>query len=186
MKKDEPFRAESRSSPSLNGLKFRIGDQKDREAIARLMSDRNPEVALSEHLSRTDQEILRNSSDPLYWLFVAEFEERVVGLCRYFHSSGLPETRRVYPAPDGWYCMGMLVDSSLRRKGVARFLFQNRLESMKSRGATVVYSAVDSENLTSIRMHEVFGYNEVARAPGFLHLSFGNGTGILYELQLFR
>jgi hypothetical protein len=46
----------------------------------------------------------------------------------------------------------------------------------------VIYSTVEATNLASVKMHQEFGYTEVERAPGFLHVKFEGGTGILFKL----
>lgn len=143
------------------------------------MADRNPTNEFSDLLKKTDREIDLNSTDPKYRLFVAEQNGRLVGLCRYFHSEGLPKEKLTFPAPHGWYCMGILIDKDLRRQGIARFLFQKRLMSLKDQGASVIYSMVDAANLASVRMHQEFGFEEIERAPGFLHIKFESGNGIL-------
>lgn len=156
----------------------------DREAVTRLMAERNPSVDVLELMKKTDREITLNSIDPTYRLFVVDLDGSVVGLCRYFHSEGLPEEKLAFPAPHGWYGMGILVDKDHRRQGIARFLFQNRLKSLREQGARTVYSLADAANLASVRMHQEFGYEETERAPGFLHIKFESGSGILYRMKL--
>ena len=183
MKRNEPFNPEIKSAAPPAGLSFRLAQIKDRESVTALMAERNPESSSSDLFRMTDREIALNVTDSNYRLFVAELEGQVVGLCRYYHSDGLPKEKLRYPAPSGWYCMGLIVDKKMRRRGIARFLFQGRLKSLRERGATEVYSCVDSENLASIKMHHEFGFQEMDRAPGFLNIVFGQ-LGVLYKKVL--
>lgn len=183
MKQNEPFNPSVSSSTAPKGLIFRLATSLDRTSIAKLMSERNPTTDPNEIMAGTDKEISLNSFESSYRIFVAELNGCVVGLCRYYHSDGLPTDKIIYPSPAGWYAMGILVDSEFRRQGIARFLFHNRMKYMHAHGITSMYSLVDCENLTSKRMHESFGFEELERAPGFLHIRFESGQGILYRIS---
>ena len=180
MKRDEPFNPSIKSTAPAQDLRFRLVAVEDRDAVTRLMAERNPDQDPADIAKKTEREIALNSSDSDYRLFVAEMNGRVVGLCRYYHSDGLPKEKLTFPAPSGWYCMGLLVDSGFRRQGIARFLFENRLKSLREKGAKEVYSMVESTNLASVRMHAEFGFKEIGKAPGFLHIKF-DAEGILYR-----
>ena len=80
--------------------------------------------------------------------------------------------------------MGILVDSAFRRQSIARFMFHNRLNCLAKIGAHTLYSIVDCENLASIKMHQEFGYEEMQKAPGFLHIKLESGEGILYRKRI--
>ncbi len=182
MQENEPFNPAIKSATALADLLFRLAEAGDREFVTKLMSERNPDKSQVELMKTTDREIVLNSTDPKYRLFVAELNGSVVGLCRYFHSERLPAEKLLFPAPHGWYCMGLLVDNKFRRQGIARFLFQGRLESLRSQGALVIYSMADSENLASQKMHKAFGFEEIERATGFLQINFDSGSGHLYRM----
>jgi ribosomal protein S18 acetylase RimI-like enzyme len=184
MQRNEPFDVSAKSSEASKDLKFRLATERDRESVTRLMAERNPDEGVAAIMKKTDREIALNSTDPNYRLFVADLNERVVGLCRYYHSDGLPKEKLIFPAPPGWYCMGILVDKDFRRKGIARFLFERRLLSLRDRGAGLVYSFVAEDNLASVKMHQKFGFEELERAPGFLHIKFDCGSGVLYRLNI--
>lgn len=182
MKKDEPFNPSIKSSTTPDNLVFRLVTRDDREAISALMADRNPNLELSEIDSKTDREIVLVETSLTYRLYVAELNKKVVGFCRYYHTSALPDSKKVYPAPEGWYGMGIIVDPKLRRHGIARFLSSNRLNILKDQGASELYSIVDAKNLTSLRMHLEFGFEEVASAEGFLHVKLESGHGHLFRV----
>ncbi|MEK7355471.1 MAG: GNAT family N-acetyltransferase, partial [Bdellovibrionota bacterium] len=96
-------------------------------------------------------------------------------------SAGLPEAKKRFPAPEGWYAMGILIDARFRRSGIARFLSDSRIETLKELGAKEYYSIVDRKNQTSIHMHRRFGFEEIEKGPGFLHIEFESGSGILFR-----
>jgi ribosomal protein S18 acetylase RimI-like enzyme len=183
MKSDEPFDPTTKSCVSDPNLIFRFAKTSDRETVTNLMAERNPDKNRSDLLRTTDKEIELNSSDPNYRLFVAELNGEVVGLCRYYDSAGLPKEKLLFPAPHGWYCMGLIVDTKMRRKGIARFLFKELFKSLKERGVSTVYSFVDSDNLSSVKMHHEVGFIEISRGPGFLHIGFDD-VGILYSIAI--
>lgn len=184
MKRNEPYNPHLKSTQPPSGLLFRKPNLGDVNALTRLMSERNPQDDIELLYNRTKREIRLCDSDPLYQLFVAELDEKVIGFTRYIHSEGLPKERIKFSAPSGWYGMGILVESSLRRKGIARFLFQQRLVELRKHGASSLYSVVDEMNLTSIRMHHEFGFYEVSRAAGFLQIKLESGSGILFKLDM--
>lgn len=181
MKKDEPFSPDIKSSAAPENLIFRLVQRGDRDVVTQLMAARNPEKDLSEVYKTTDRELHSVETDPNYRLYVAELDGKVVGFCRFYHSSGLPASKKVYPAPEGWYGMGILVDPEMRRQGIARFLFANRIRVLKEQGVQELYSIVDAKNLTSLRMHREFGFLEVARGAGFLQVKLESGDGYLFK-----
>lgn len=182
MKRDEPFDPTTRSTNPPENLKFRLAVISDRETISKLMAERNPDRAISEVLKTTDRELQIVATDEKYRLYVADLDGVVLGFCRFYHSSGLPQSKKTYPAPEGWYGMGILVDSHMRRRGIAKFLSLNRLKILKEIGVKEIYSVVDAQNLTSIRMHLKFGFEQIATAPGFLHIGFEGSSGILFRM----
>jgi ribosomal protein S18 acetylase RimI-like enzyme len=183
MKTNEPYNDSIKSSAPSSELVFRIAETKDLDAVINLMAERNPTQDTEKIRQTSLREISLNSSDPKYRLFVADINGSVVGLCRYYHSEGLPKEKLLYPAPVGWYCMGLLVDKEMRRQGIARFLFENRLKAMKDSGATIIYSMVDEDNKASMKMHKSFRFQEIERAQGFLHIKFDE-AGVLFQMNL--
>jgi RimJ/RimL family protein N-acetyltransferase len=184
MKKDEPFNPSSKSSKIPFGLTFRLALRTDCAAITDLMVERNPSIDISKLLSNTNQEIDRLESDINYKLYVAELDDEVVGFCRFFHSSGMPPHKKIFPSPEGWYGMGILVNSKFRRQNIARYISLSRIEILKNMEVKELYSIVDSNNLSSMKMHREFGYKEISRADGFLHLKFIEGAGVLFKINI--
>jgi ribosomal protein S18 acetylase RimI-like enzyme len=184
MKQDEPFNPNEISKAYPENLQFRLADHSDIEKIFHLMSLRNPNSDKNELLKKTKREVEEWSDGKQYGLFVSVLNDEVIGFCRYYHSDGIPEERRRYPAPAGFYAMGTMVDPHWRRHSIARFLSMKRMEWLKGLGAENIFSIVSVENLSSIKMHLSFGYEEIARAPGFLNICFENAEGILFRLNL--
>ncbi len=182
MKRDEPFNPLSKSADTPLGLKFRLAERKDCSAVSKLMSERNPTIEASQILSNINRELDRVETDSNYKLYVAELKNEVIGFCRFYHSSGMPAQKKIYPSPEGWYGMGIMVDSKFRRQNIAHFISLSRIEVLKKMDVREFYSIVDSNNLTSMRMHQEFGYIEISRAEGFLHLKFNEATGVLFKL----
>lgn len=180
-KRDEPFNPAVRSVAIPEGLVFRLATLSDGAALTRMMLERNPDEDPVLMANKTEREISFNTSDPNYRVFVADIRGEIAGLCRYYHSQGIPKEKVQFPAPEGWYCMGILVDSRWRRHGIARFLFQKLIQSLQERKAEAAYSVVDVDNLASIRMHEDLKFPEIGRAPGYLNLAFDK-QGILFKL----
>jgi RimJ/RimL family protein N-acetyltransferase len=181
MKRNEIYDPLKKSATHPTNLQFKLAGVENRVAITALMAERNPTISEAELMRKTDREIELNSIDPQYRLFVAELDGQVLGICRHFHSDRLADKKIIFPAPSGWYGMGILVSPAFRRQSIARFLCQNRFACLAKQGVKLFYSIVDSENLASIKMHEEFGYIEIQRAQGFLHVKLEGGEGILYQ-----
>ena len=180
-KTNEPFNPNLKSKSPPQNLIFRLVTQADREAIIRLTSLRNPTQDLLIIQKNTDKELDNVETDSNYLLYVAELNGAVVGFCRFYNCSALPETKKIYPAPEGWYGMGIIVDPEMRRNSIARFLSMKRFEVLKQKGIQELYSIVDSKNLTSQNMHKSFEYEKVAEAEGFLHIKLESGKGYLFK-----
>ncbi len=184
MKQDEPFDPSVKSKNTPPGLIFRCANRADCNAISDLMIERNPSINPSQLIANTNREIDRLESDNNYKLYVAELNKEVVGFCRFYHSSGLPAHIKMYPSPEEWYGMGIMVSSKFRRQKIAEFLSLGRVNILKKMGVKEFYSIVDSNNLTSMKMHKKFGYKEISKADGFLHLKFEEGYGRLFLLAI--
>jgi ribosomal protein S18 acetylase RimI-like enzyme len=161
-----------------------LAERRDRDALIGLTAQRNPSMPLSDVERVTDRELTSVERDPKYRLFVAELDGKVIGFCRFYDSAGLPPEKKIFPSPEGWYVMGILVEPSLRRRGIAGFLAEHRLTALREAGATEVYSVVDEKNETSLHMHRSFGFEEVAKAEGFLHIRFESGSGRLFRKSI--
>lgn len=183
MKIDEPFNPESAGQDLPEDILCRPALLSDRDSIARLMALRNPETPFDETLKQTEKELTITQTDSSYRILVAEVDGQVLGFCRFYNSKGLPPQKKIHVAPEGWYAMGTLIDPMMRRRGIARFLSEERFNVLRTMGVTEVYSMVDGTNQTSLQMHREFGYEQMATAPGFLHITFECGEGHLFRYR---
>lgn len=184
MKIDEPFNQEAVGQDLPDNILCRLAQVSDLDVIARLMAQRNPTTPFEQTLKQTEKELTIAQTDHSYQLLVAEVNNQVVGFCRFYDSKGLPAQKRLYAAPEGWYAMGTLIDPIMRRRGIARFLTENRFTILREIGVSEIYSMVDGTNQTSLQMHRDFGYEQIASAPGFLHIKFECGEGHLFRYRL--
>ena len=184
MKIDELFNSKIKSDIAPKNIKFTLAIDEHVDDAVILMHERNPNESIDILKTKTLNEIKLNSEDPFYWLYIAIIKDEVVGLCRFYHSSGLPLHKKIFSSPEGWYGMGILVKKDWRRKNIAKFLSSARIKKLKKLNAKKFYSIVDSENLTSRKMHEEFGFKKVDEAQGFLHLDFKDKNAYLYELEI--
>src|SRR5437867_5956164 len=157
------------------GLVVRAANAADLPGVAALSAQREGgEVA--RHLEGLERAFGR----PELELVVAVFDRRVVGFGKTAYLRRPPEAPR-HCIPDGWYLTGLVVDPTLRRRGVGHELTRARLEVLFTRVATAYYFAT-AINGPTIALHERFGFREVARdiwAPG---ASFTGGVGVRFEL----
>ena len=88
------------------------------------------------------------------------------------HSAG--------PAPAGYYLAGITVAPGFRRRGVAVALTDARLEWIWARSDEAWY-VVNASNAASLKLHQRWGFREVARAYGFHEVTFDGGEGLLLK-----
>jgi ribosomal protein S18 acetylase RimI-like enzyme len=84
------------------------------------------------------------------------------------------------PAPAGYYLGGITVARRFRRQGVAAALTEARLEWIWGRADTAWY-VVNARNQASLALHQRWGFQEVARGPGFHTVTFDGGEGLLLK-----
>ena len=115
-------------------------------------------------------------------LFVAIHAGSLAGFARLMHTDKSERYR--WPAPPGWYGMGLVVDPQLRRRGVATALAAHRFAWLQARQVPMLYSFANSRNLSSVAYHQAQGFCETGRAAGYLDVDFDGGEGILFVRQL--
>lgn len=165
-------------------MKFRLAGSQDIEAIIKLMLSQKQDVAYDRMKEITERELTYNKTDKFYRLFVVELEGAVLGFSRFFHTKEIPEEKKEFECPEGFYCMGTVVFPEYRKRGVARMLSEGRFLAMKELGAKEAFSGVGADNEASIKMHESFGYQKVAEIAGFLQIQFNCGKGYLFKKEL--
>lgn len=94
-----------------------------------------------------------------FLLLVACVEDVVVGygVADRFEP---PPDAPPHVAPRGQYLVGLVVDPSVRRRGIGAALVRARLDWIAGRASCAWYFS-DDDNVASIRLHERFGFRPV-------------------------
>ncbi len=116
-------------------------------------------------------------------LLVAVKNTEILGFCRTFHSSLIEESRMQYSSPVGFYNMGITVKTEYRRQNIGKLLSKIRLEWLRKKNVTRVYSGVSSLNKASLWFHKKLGFYEIKEVEGFLHVKFDCGKGKLFAKE---
>ena len=77
----------------------------------------------------------------------------------------------------------MIVAPALQRRGVGAELTRRRLQWIAERAGEAFYF-VDAENRASRALHERFGFAELTRDFTYPGVTFPEGGGVLYRLDL--
>jgi len=182
------FSPGSKETP-LREVIYRSAKKTDCEAIARLIDEyidpefksanSFPEDAYTFFLQKTRKEIDDMGDGEAFHMLVAEHECQLIGFGRSVRFD--PKKNEVpFPAPAGWYLIGIVVSKSFRRRGVGRALTDERIKKI-SMVADEIFYFVESENKTSIALHQSLGFEKIGEGKGFLKISFCNGLGYLYR-----
>ena len=95
---------------------------------------------------------------------------RIEGLnCRNFCRSiyyDLEKTQVTYPAPSGWYLMGVVVKPKFRRHYIGHRITKERLIRI-SESSNEAYFVVNSNNQVSIELHKKIGFKKIGEGEGF-------------------
>ena len=181
---DEEYKSNFISEDISSDLSFHLATTEDVDAVFNLMKDRNPYLNEGTLLKYITKEVQVRSNGKEYGLFVAKYENKVVGFCRYFHSESVPKEKIKYDSPLGYYGMGICVVKEFRGRGVAKFLSKKRFEWLKSIGVSQMYSCVSIDNKVSHKLHKILGFSDIGSVDGALTVSFEPDSGILYLKQL--
>ncbi|OUR95722.1 hypothetical protein A9Q84_14570 [Halobacteriovorax marinus] len=184
MKVDEPFDNSVKSFDLSKELTFSLAVTEDVESVFELMSERNPKMDKKSLRVNVEREIQEYCDGKVYGVFVAKLKGRVVGFCRYYHSESVPKEKIKFESPSGYYGMGIVVSSDMRRHGIAKFLSKKRFEWLRDLGATCLYSCVAMGNETSQRMHEGLGFVRLGEIDGALTVVFDEMGGVLFYRDL--
>jgi ribosomal protein S18 acetylase RimI-like enzyme len=164
----EPFAPNAQSQP----LDYHIvtAGREHFAAIAELIEQREGYAIDRAHLRR----LLRAENTIA---LVAIERDRVVGYGKATQFLGDDYS------PQGWYLSGLIVDPAYRRGGIARALTAQRLQQLAQHTSTVYYFA-NVNNHTSIALHEEFGFELIDNDFAFPGVTFNNGHGQLFKLDL--
>jgi L-amino acid N-acyltransferase len=143
----------------MNNPSIRVAKSGDLEQILEIYNDiiKNT-TAVYEYETQTLESRVRwfeNKNRDGYPVFVAEIEERIVG----FSSFG---PFRAWAAYQYSVENSIYVDSLFRGKGIGRQLIEPLISSAKAKGFHAMLAGIDSTNLPSLKLHEAFGFEEVA------------------------
>ena len=181
MLENEPFTLAKESGNIEEYLTFKNAMVCDIPYLISIMLEREVDGNRNELEKRTQREIEHFCDGQTYGLYIAKYQESVVGFCRFYHSDAIPIEKVMFESPKGYYAMGICVAKNMRRKGVAKFLSKKREGILKNLGARELYSCVALNNTTSQNMHKNFGFKEIGIVAGALTVKFDAGKGILYK-----
>lgn len=181
-------------SPYINGhssqplpvnIKVRYATYEDASAVAQLAAQNNvdPNLDFGYFLDRTEKELCRGGNLNGFHIVVAEVNNEVIGYGRSIYYNEKVIQKYSFPSPVGWYLMGVTVSPKYRGQGVGHLLTKKRLEHIGKLSNRAYYIA-NEENITSIKLHESFGFRLLKKGPGFLKVKFNNDAGMLFECIL--
>ncbi len=164
----------------LSKLIVRPAQEPDLPAVATIAAAREgePVAAWIERMSRVHAECRAGRA----LLHVASLEGRVIGYGKagYFAApAGAPAN----VVPEGWYLTGVVVEPSMRRRGVGSELTRTRLAWIAEGGDRAYYVA-NERNLVSIDLHAGLGFVELTRDFHHPGVEFEGGRGILFVCDL--
>lgn len=127
----------------------------DFQAIAEIVSKRH-KWPLEKCIENTKRQIGKVGEFAKLEIFVALFEKNLIGFGKinYFDPSDYSEK---YLAPKGHYLSGIIIEKSMRRKGVGTLLTKARIEKINKIEREIFYFA-DSKNKASIEFHNKLGF----------------------------
>jgi ribosomal protein S18 acetylase RimI-like enzyme len=167
----EPLR---HGAPPPDDLATRAATADDVPALAALRATRD-EVSVEMAAAAFDRQLLRaREGDAL--VAVATIGDVAVGY-------GVVERLSIPGLPPGWYLGGVVVAPEHRRRGIGLRLTQERLAWIADR-ASQAYFFVNERNRPSIDLHARLGFRELIRDIRVPGLSFTNGVGLLFGVDL--
>lgn len=180
-----PFIGDYKSDPLSSEVKTRYATSEDVEEIAQIINDNNidPKLNHDYFLKRTMSELTYGGNRSGFHMIVAEVNSQIVGYSRSIYYSEMMIRNYRYPAPIGWYLMGVTILPEFRGQSIGALLTKKRLDHIKQLSSKVYYVA-NADNKTSIKMHKKFGFKEIGRGEGFLKIRFNGGKGVLFECDL--
>ena len=169
----------------LNGVIYRLAAESDASEIAKVTFEREGTKSnknFKHYLKRTESELENIESATDFNLIVAEYKTEIVGFGRSIYYD-LGKVQITYPAPSGWYLMGVIVKPEFRRHGIGRRIIEERLIRI-SENSSEVYFVVNANNKASIKLHEELGFKKIDEGEGFLNIKFDDGKGCLFKKQM--
>ena len=167
----EPLR---HGTPTPVGLAMRPATRDDVPALAaiRAARDEMPVEAAMAVFARQ----LASAAAGRGLVLAAVFDATPVGY-------GVVERLAIPGLPEGCYLSGMVVAPAHRRQGIAARLTQERLAWVAARDRRAYY-ITNERNRVSIDLHARFGFRELVRDLEVPGLTFSNGVGLLFGVEL--
>ena len=169
----------------INDVTYRLASENDVAEIARITFQRegaNRKKDFNCYFERTKKELEDIEIAVGFNIIVAEYEGEIIGFGRSIYYD-LKKIQAPYPAPSGWYLMGVVVKPEFRRHGIGRRITEERLIRI-FKNSTEAYFIVDSNNQASIQLHKELGFKKISEGEGFLKVKFDNGKGYLFKKEL--
>ena len=169
----------------LDGVTYRLAFEGDAADIAGITFQREgvkKKKDFNYYLERTTKELKNIESAQDFHLIVSEYKKEIIGFGRSIYYD-LKKIQVTYPAPSGWYLMGVVVKPEFRRHGIGQYLTKERLIRI-SKNSKEAYYVVNSHNKTSIELHKKLGFKKIDEGEGFLNIKFDSGKGYLFKICL--
>ncbi len=167
----EPLR---HGAPTPTGLTTRPATRDDLPVLAAIRAARDdmPVEAAAEVFARQ----LMSAEAGLALVLVAALEGVPVG----YGVVGRPGKPGL---PEGWYLSGVVVAPAHRRQGIGARLTEGRLDWVGARDRRAYYFT-NERNRVSIDLHARFGFRELVRDLRVPGITFSNGVGLLFGVDL--
>lgn len=110
-------------------------------------------------------------------VLVARLGGRVIGYGKAAYVG--PSELGGYGAADGWYLTGVVVDPTVRRRGVGRQLTRARLDALRERRIEQVWYFANARNRVLLESHRRLGFREITRNFSIPGVTFEGGEGVL-------
>ena len=169
----------------LRGVIYRLASISDASKISKITFEREGLVRNKDfkyYLERTREELENIETATDFHLIVAEYKGEIIGYGRSIYYD-LRKIQVTYPAPSGWYLMGLVVKPEFRRHGIGHRITEERLTRLSKR-SNKVYCVVNSNNKAAVDLYEKSGFRKVDEGEGFLKIKFDGGKGYLFKRDL--
>lgn len=168
------YEPERRGEPTPAGLTTRAATPDDLPVLAaiRAARDEMPVEAAMAVFARQ----LASAAAGRGLVLAAVFDAAPVGY-------GVVERLAIPGLPEGCYLSGVVVAPSHRRQGIGARLTQERLDWVAARDRRAYYFT-NERNRVSVDLHARFGFRELVRDLQVPGLTFSNGVGLLFGVDL--
>lgn len=167
----EEYRPDIKSE-TIENVKYGSLQKADINSTAKLIHQREQNHSIDYYLNKLEKEFSVAEKSIDHHLFVAKVNSKIVGFSRLLKKED-----------ENWYLMGVIVDSEYRRKGIASRLVEIRINLAKVFAKKVCYF-VNSQNKSSIDLHEKFNFKYKEKIDSIFGIEFTGGEGKVYTKEL--